>query len=88
MVQEARRRQKELEQVERQNAAAVVASPGPQAPPHFPAPTARPHSARSARFAEGARLIFCQLYWQSMNGQPMAQTLDKSFSALKESITA
>jgi len=59
VVQEARRRQKELEQVERQNAAAVVASPGPQAPPHFPAPTARPHSARSARFAEGAKLIFC-----------------------------
>ena len=73
MVQEARRRQKELEQVERQNAAAVVASPGPQAPPHFPVPTARPHSARSARFAEGAKLIFCQLYWlQFMNGQLMA----------------
>ncbi|DBA99964.1 TPA: hypothetical protein ACH3X1_013838 [Trebouxia sp. C0004] len=50
---EARRRQKEVEQVERQNAAAVVASPGPQVPPHFPAPAARPHSARSARFAEG-----------------------------------
>ena len=52
-MQEARRRQKELEQVERQNAAAATAGPGPQATPHFPVPSARPHSARSARFAEG-----------------------------------
>jgi len=74
VVQEARRRQKELEQVERQNAAAVVASPGPQAPPHFPASAARPHSARSARFAEGAKLIF---FWmQLMDGQLMTQALD------------
>ncbi|KAL3143025.1 hypothetical protein ABBQ38_003304 [Trebouxia sp. C0009 RCD-2024] len=51
---EARRRQKELEQVERQNAAATAAGPGPQATPHFAVPSARPHSARSARFAEGA----------------------------------
>ena len=57
LVQEAMRRQKELEQVERQNAAAVVASPGPQATPHFPVPAARPHSARSARFAEGELLV-------------------------------
>ena len=87
MVQEARRRQKELEQVERQNAAAVVASPGPQAPPHFPAPTARPHSARSARFAEGAKLNHsCQLLWlQLLDGQLMAQALDNSPSALKQS---
>ncbi len=52
-MQEARRRQKELEQVERQNAAAAVASPGPQATPQFAVPAARPHSAHSARFAEG-----------------------------------
>lgn len=54
--QEARRRQKELEQIERQNAAAAMASAGPQATPHFPVPAARPHSARSARFAEGSGL--------------------------------
>ena len=52
-MQEARRRQKELEQVERQNAAAASVGPGPQATPHFAVPSARPHSARSARFAEG-----------------------------------
>ena len=52
-MQEARRRQKELEQVERQNAAAATLGPGPQATPHFAVPSARPHSARSARFAEG-----------------------------------
>ena len=53
MLQEARRRQKELEQVERQNAAAVVPGTGPQAAPSFPLPAARPQSARSARFAQG-----------------------------------
>lgn len=52
-MQEARRRQKELEQVERQNAAAATVGPGSQATPHFAVPVARPHSARSARFAEG-----------------------------------
>ena len=52
-MQEARRRQKELEQVERQNAAAAAVGPGSQATPHFAVPMARPHSARSARFAEG-----------------------------------
>ena len=59
VLQESRRRQKELEQVERQNAAAAMASPGLQsAPSGTPAgPSGRPPSARSTRFAEGGPAV-------------------------------